>query len=233
VNPLIDDLAELGADLRAWLEWQQSLGAVSWPREQVPRSVREEPARRSPQNRQPEVTQVQAPAEEIAPPPNAAPGPSKWDAYIQPAPLAVGSGPTSAKLALVWTGGASPEAEAMLDKMMEGVLGLKRSEISVVTLTRTRATSQRFRAELIAQLDRLEPGLILVMGTLGTRAILGESEVPGEARQGWHTLQGSERSWDVRITHHPEHIQHQTASGDQESRREAFEDLQAVSARLA
>jgi len=181
---------------------------------------------------------VVAPAEATRLKPVAAPAEpvqvanSKWAAYANPAPLAVGSGPVGAPLVLVWTEGASEEAEAMLDKMLQGVLKLQRDDISVVTLSRVRAAASRFRTDLLKELERLKPGLVLVMGTLGTRAIVGEEGDPTSARLDWHALEGEKQMWAVRITHHPEHIRLKSAQGEQEPRREAFVDLQAVASRL-
>jgi uracil-DNA glycosylase len=132
----------------------------------------------------------------------------------------------------VWTEGASGEAEEMLDRMLQGVLKLARKDIAVVTLARVRDDPANFRAALLAELDRLKPGLLLVMGTLGTRAILGGTSEPAESRAEWHVLEGAAQMWAVKITHHPEHIRLRAAAGDPIPRREAFEDLQAVAARL-
>ena len=166
-------------------------------------------------------------------PPEAAAAKAQWAEYTGPAPLARAAGPVSAPLALVWTEGASPEAEAMLDRMLEGVLKIHRQDIAVVTLARVRDEPANFRAALLTELDKLKPGLLLVMGTLGTRAILGGTAEPAECRVEWHVLEGTEHMWAVRITHHPEHIRLRSAAEDQGPRREAFEDLQAVAARLA
>jgi hypothetical protein len=138
-----------------------------------------------------------------------------------------------APLALIWTEGASPEASAMLERMLQGVLHLERDDICVISLSRVRAKASRFHADLLKEVERLQPGLLLVMGTLGTRAILGESAEAGSARQDWHTLEGKDRLWAARVTHHPEHIRLEQESGNPVPRREAFEDLQAVATRLS
>lgn len=240
----LDELADLTADLKAWLEWEQCLGGVSWPRERVERRS-QAPTQKTPvAPPKPRFQPRAAPPEPKAPPPpppakprvtraEAADARSQWAEYAKPQPLASGAGPTSAPLALVWTEGASPEAEAMLDRMLEGVLKIHQADIAVVTLARVRDEPANFRAALVTELDRLKPGLLLVMGTLGTRAILGGTSEPSESRGDWHVLEGTEHMWAVRITHHPEHIRLRAAAGEQGPRREAFEDLQSVAARLA
>jgi hypothetical protein len=272
MSDALDELAELSADLKAWLEWEQCLGGVSWPRERVERTRPE--TRRAAEPAGPRASRPAAPQPAVRPAapqpavrpaaprpqppvpspaagaqaivePSASPEPAapknpaaaaataaRWAEYAKPKPLATSSGPVSAPLALVWTEGASPEAEAMLDRMLQGVLRVARQDIAVVTLARVREEPSRFRAALLAELDRLKPGLLLVMGTLGTRAILGTAADPAEARSDWHVLEGAAHMWAVKITHHPEHIRIKAASGDRAPRREAFEDLQAVAGRL-
>ena len=257
MSEALDELADLTADLKAWLEWEQCLGAVSWPREKVPRSeVLAAPQRAmAPEATPPQVARPRpappapyrpakpepkpapkaaaTPAEPRVAPATAAAARSEWAEYAKPPALAKGAGPTGASLALIWTEGASPEAEQMLNRMLEGVLKLHRDDIAVVTLARVRDEPGNFRAALVAELDRLRPGLLLVMGTLGTRALLGGTAEPAECRMDWHVLEGDSHMWAARITHHPEHIRVRAASGDQAPRREAFEDLQAVATRLA
>ena len=256
MSDALDELADLTADLKAWLEWEQSLGAVSWPREKVPRARPSPPpapagvaarpaARPMPQAQsaapkpelkpelKPEPKPESKPAAPRVAPATAAAARSEWAEYAKPPPLAKGAGPTGASLALIWTEGASREAEEMLNRMLEGVLKIHRDDIAVVTLARVREEPGNFRAALVAELDKLRPGLLLVMGTLGTRAIVGGAAEPKECRADWHVLEGASHMWAARITHHPEHIRMRAASGDQGPRREAFEDLQAVAARLA
>ena len=129
--------------------------------------------------------------------------------------------------------GSSQEAEAMLERMLTNVLGLKRTAIAMVDLVRDGRSPQEIGAGFRSILADYRPQRVLVMGSFALSAVFGESASMAEARGAWHALKWDGGEAPMRVTHHPEAILALAARGQSEPKREAFVDLKAVSVRLS
>ena len=120
----------------------------------------------------------------------------------------------------------------MLTKMLANVLGVKRANAWVVDIARDgrdpSAIGRGVRSALIGR----TPSIVLVLGVHATKAMLGEAAVLGASRGSWHTLEWEGGSAPMRVSHHPEAIIAMHGRGNSDARREAFDDLKAVRARL-
>ncbi|MEC8191546.1 MAG: uracil-DNA glycosylase family protein [Myxococcota bacterium] len=249
----IDELAALTADLRAHLEWEVMLGANVLPREKVDRTpgppIRSgRPSRRAPQS--PRVAPKNAPSRGSLPdaaptplapaqapePPTPAPGPvelsSKWAKVMQRPSTHTLAGPLDARLVVIRGSGSSTEAETMLTKMLANVLGIDRGDALIVDIARDgrdfSAIGNGVRSALVGR----SPSIVIVLGVHAAKAMFGEATVLGESRGSWHTLHWDGGSAPTRVSHHPEAILAMHGRGNSEARREAFDDLKAVRARL-
>jgi hypothetical protein len=129
--------------------------------------------------------------------------------------------------------GSSPEAEAMLERMLTNVLGLDRTAIAMVDLVRDGRSPQEIGVGFRSILAEYRPQQVLVMGGFALSAIFGESAILAEARGDWHSLKWAGGEAPMRVTHHPEAILSLAARGQHDPKREAFVDLKAVRVRLS
>ena len=249
----MDELAALTADLRAWLSWQEMLGSQALPRESVPPlpEVEAQPVSRSPMpskmsgNRQvvrkspPPAPQAPVKPQPVEPTVTKQPAATgrpllsdKWKVLMESPTTHQVTGPSDARLTIVRGSGSSADAESMLERMLENVVGVKRADVRVIDLIRdTRAPNeigQGFRAAL----SELKPELMLVMGTYAVRALYGEEHAVTDVRGAWTDLAYEGGTVALRVTHHPEAILALAARGQSAPKREAFEDLKALGQRL-
>jgi uracil-DNA glycosylase family 4 len=247
----MDELATLSADLRAWLSWQEMLGASALPRESVPKMPPVEipaavPVRSAPVTRQPSPppnnrvvappapTPV-SPAEPAAPKAVLKSRPAvteKWKVLMEGPTTHQVEGPTDARLMIVRGSGSSPEAESMLSRMLENVVGLSRNQVCVVDLIRDTRTPADIGQGFRSSLADLKPTLMLVMGTFAVRALYGDEHAVADVRGAWTELSYPGGVVTMRVTHHPEAILVLAARGQASPKREAFEDLKALGQRL-
>lgn len=252
----MDELATLTADLRAWLSWQEMLGAEVLPRESVPKmpAVEAAPPRREtrPQNNQvqparrtpiaspgdadtrrapKQIKPVETPPVQSSQPRRASLS-DKWKVLMESPTTHQVVGPTDAQLTIVRGSGSSDAAESMLDRMLENVLGLTRSDVRLIDLVRDTRSPSEIGQGLRSALKELKPGVVLVMGTFAVRALYGSEQVVADARGGWTELDYEGGTATLRVTHHPEAILALAARGQSAPKREAFDDLKAVADRL-
>ena len=120
----------------------------------------------------------------------------------------------------------------MLTKMLANVLGIDRGDALIVDIARDgrdfSAIGNGVRSALVGR----SPSIVIVLGVHAAKAMLGEATVLGESRGSWHTIRWEGGSAPMRVSHHPEAILAMQGRGNSEARREAFEDLKAVRARL-
>ena len=193
-------------------------------------------------------TVPQPPAREVVEPPAPPPEPpaakvkaakagqglsAKWAKLIEAPTTHLVSGPVGSPLMVVRGAGSSPEAEAMLERMLTNVLGLQRTAIAMVDLVRDGRSPQEIGEGFRSILAEYRPQQVLVMGSFAVTAIFGESASLGEARGDWHSLKWAGGEAPMRVTHHTEAILSLEARGQSNPKREAFVDLKAVSARLS
>jgi hypothetical protein len=129
--------------------------------------------------------------------------------------------------------GSSPEAEAMLERMLTNVLGLDRTAIATVDLVRDGRSPQEIGVGFRSILAEYRPQQVLVLGGFAVSAVFGESASLAEARGDWHALKWEGGEAPMRVTHHPEAILALAARGQNDPKREAFVDLKAVRDRLS
>jgi len=156
----------------------------------------------------------------------------KWKVLMDGPTTHQVTGSIGARLTLVRGSGSSPQAESMLNRMLENVVGLSRDEVCIVDLIRdTRAPSeigQGFR-EAVAE---LKPSLMLVMGTFAVRALFGDEKAVSDLRGAWTQFPCAGGTVALRVTHHPEAILALAARGQSAPKREAFADLKELGQRL-
>ena len=120
----------------------------------------------------------------------------------------------------------------MLTKMLANVLGVDRGDALIVDIARDgrdlSAIGDGVRSALVGR----SPSIVIVLGVHAAKAMLGEATVLRESRGSWHTLHWDGGSAPTRVSHHPEAILAMLGRGNSEARREAFDDLKAVRARL-
>ena len=249
----IDELAALTADLRAHLEWGRMLGSDAFPRETVERTPGP-PIRPVRQSRQPSLS----PTDELknGPTPGAAVNPapippartrtpesstlprgsvelsSKWSKVMQRPSTHTTEGPPDASLVVIRGAGSSTDAETMLTKMLANVLGVERTDAWVVDIARDGRDRLDIGRGVRAALVGRSPAIVVVLGVHATKAMLGGAAELGDSRGAWHTLHWDGGSAPMRVTHHPEAILAMHGRGHSDARREAFDDLKAVRARL-
>ena len=251
MSQVYDELAEIVADIRSWVSWNQLTGASALPRESVA-PLTAEPARKStpaptaapPKAAEaPRAIRVGQPsatspsASEKTPPPSQPPSSpkhtqisAKWAALLDAPTTHTSSGPKDASLVIIRGAGSSSDAEAMLDRMLSNVLRVARGEVAIIDLVRDSRQPSDIGAGLRNNFGGYSPTVTLVMGTFAARALLG-SEFSVQANRGeWVSdpLFGA-----VRVTHHPDGVLALVARGNGAVKREAFDDLKAVAQRLS
>ena len=244
----LDEVASIGADLRAWLEWQESLGAAALPKEtivaapvvddiQPPRSSR--PAKkdvpRDPVPSAPKMVGRGQPVQKQPVKPDAGKPvvlSDKWKALMDGPTTHRVQGPAGAALLIVRGSGSSMEAEAMLDRMLENVLGIARANVCIVDLIRDARPPSTIGVGFLDALPSLQPKMVLLMGQFAVQAICGESQKVQDQRGRWQMLDCGGVELPMRVSHHTEAILLLAARGQRGAKREAFADLQAVHGRL-
>ncbi|TNE89250.1 MAG: uracil-DNA glycosylase [Deltaproteobacteria bacterium] len=123
------------------------------------------------------------------------------------------------------------QAGQMLDRMLLNVLGLERREVHILNVIKCRPPDNRnpLPDEVAAcmpfldrQLEALQPKVILVLGTVALRALLGDDLRITRARGLWHERRGI----PVMPTFHPAYLLRNPAG-----KRDTFADLKAVGVR--
>ncbi len=158
---------------------------------------------------------------------------ASWDAYMTGGAAYKIVGPLHAPLMIVRGAGSSENAETMLERMIENVIKLDRTQVAIVDLVRDSRSPEMIGEELRRDLVKLRPGLILVMGTFSAQALLGEQASMQIGRGEWQQFEWSGGAAAARLTHHPEALLAMAARGQHGAKRETFEDLQEVAKRLS
>lgn len=158
---------------------------------------------------------------------------SKWEKVLRAPSTHSSVGPATAALVIVRGAGSSPEAETMLTNMIERVIALSRADVRIIDIVRDGRSAEVVGRGILGELRSTQPQAVLVLGVHAARALLGAESDVGEARGAWHTLTWDGGSAPMRVTHHPEAIRALSARGNTDARRDAFEDLKAVRARLS
>lgn len=122
-------------------------------------------------------------------------------------------------------------AGQMLDRMLQGVLGLDRQRVYILNIVKCRPPRNRAptpdeaascRPFLEAQLQAIQPKVILALGSSASKALLNSQEEIMKLRGSWHYWKGI----PVRPTVHPEYLLRRP-----QEKRLAMEDLVALKAR--
>ena len=143
------------------------------------------------------------------------------------------SGPDDARLVILRGSGSSPEAEAMLSRMLENVICVRRDDVAIYDLARDGRQPSVIGLGVVDALSGRSPQVVIVMGTFAARAMLGAEATVDAARGRWATLKWAGGSAQARVTHHPEAIIALAARGGAGAKRETFEDLKAVASMLS
>lgn len=122
-------------------------------------------------------------------------------------------------------------AGQMLDKMLENVIGLPRSSVYILNIVKCRPPKNRNPLPdevaacmpfLRAQIEALEPKLLLVLGTVAYKSLFDTTQGITRARGIWKDYQGI----PTLPTFHPAYLLRKP-----EDKRFTFEDLKAVRTR--
>lgn len=122
-------------------------------------------------------------------------------------------------------------AGEMLDKMLELVLGLSRSQVYILNVVKCRPPRNRNPAPeevaacspfLVKQLEAIQPKVILPLGSPAVKTLLDTTRGITQMRGTWHLW----RSVPVMPTFHPAYLLRQP-----KDKRYTFDDLKAVRAR--
>ncbi len=122
-------------------------------------------------------------------------------------------------------------AGQMLDRMLQGVLGLDRQKVYILNVVKCRPPRNRAptpeevgacRPFLEAQLRAIQPKVILALGGSASQALLGSKEGIMKLRGDWHAWEGI----PLRPTVHPAYLLRRP-----QDKRLAMEDLVALRAR--
>lgn len=243
----LDEVAELVADLQATLEWSSMLGSEVLPRERFERvpgpPIRKPDQRTSPGRAaaMPERSSVASKPEarakvevqEAPVKPKATPSlSSKWTRVMAAPSTHTVQGPSDARFMIVRGAGSSAEAEAMLDRMLENVLGIRRDSILIVDLARDDRSAEEIGRGVMNALRGYSPETIVAMGLHAARALVDPDSTIAAARGVWHSLQRGGGEASMRVTHHPDALLAMQQRGQTGAKRETFEDLKAVKERL-
>lgn len=121
-------------------------------------------------------------------------------------------------------------AGAMLDGMLEGVLGLERDQVYILNLVKCHPPRSRdpsddeiaaCRPFLRAQLASIRPDLVLLLGDVASRSLLGQDIT--RARGQWHGLAWPGGGARVMATFHPAYL-----LGRPQDKRQTFGDLKLL-----
>lgn len=159
--------------------------------------------------------------------------------------IVFGVGDPSADLVIVGEGPGAQEdqrgepfvgpAGQMLDKMLENVLGLKRSQVYILNVVKCRPPGNRnpspeeiaaCRPFLEGQLAALQPRVMLVLGSVAFKALMDATRGITGARGRWHIYRSPGLEVPVMPTFHPAYLLR--TPGD---KRKTFEDLKALRVR--
>ena len=244
----LDEVAEMVADLQATLEWSSMLGSEVLPRERFER-VPGPPIRKPAQSTRPRRKAVvpERPAVASTPEPRVrrevqdapvkpktAPSlSSKWTRVMAAPSTHTVQGPSDARVMIVRGAGSSADAEAMLDRMIENVLGVRRDSILIVDLARDDRSVEEIGRGVLSALRGYSPDIIVAMGLHAARALMGQGSTIAAARGAWHPVQRSGGEASMRVTHHPDALLAMQQRGQTGAKRETFEDLKAVKERLS
>ena len=126
------------------------------------------------------------------------------------------------------------DAGEMLDKMLENVLGLSRAEVYILNVVKCRPPGNRnpelaeiaeCRRFMAAQIDAIRPSVLLSVGNIATKTLLGTTAGITSLRGRWQIYQGR---IPLMATFHPAYLLR--TPGD---KRLTLEDLKQVKQRLA
>ncbi len=153
-----------------------------------------------------------------------------------------GSGAPEATVMFVGEGpGANEDAQgepfvgaagALLDAIIEKGMGLRRAEVYVANVVKCRPPQNRdpLPPEVVAcmpvlqaQLAIVQPQVVVALGRVAAQALLDTDAPLNRLRGAWHELAGR----PLRVTFHPAYLLRYP-----ERKRQAWEDVQAVMARL-
>ena len=250
----LDEVAEMVADLQATLEWSTMLGAEVLPRERfervsgppIPntsertaaRRIATVPNRTAPVSERaapvPPAPRVEAEAQVPSAKPKTAPSlSSKWTQVMATPSTHSVQGPLDARLMIVRGAGSSSDAEVMLDRMMENVLGMSRDAVLIVDLARDDRSVEDIGRGALNALRGYSPDTIVAMGLHALRALMGPDANVSDARGMWHQIQWVGGEASMRVTHHPDALLAMQQRGQTGAKRETFEDLKAVKERLS
>ena len=128
------------------------------------------------------------------------------------------------------------KAGELLTKMIEA-MGFTRDLVYIGNIVKCRPPGNRNpeAAEMDAcigylkrQIEIIKPGVIVTMGNVPTKALLGTKEGITKIRGSWQEYQGI----PVMPTFHPSYLIRQDGDRQKEAKRHAWEDLKMVLARL-
>jgi uracil-DNA glycosylase family 4 len=128
-------------------------------------------------------------------------------------------------------------AGQMLDKMLENVLGLPRSEVYILNTVKCRPPGNRnptpeelaaCRPFLEGQLRAIRPKVLLVLGGVAYKALLETEQGITRARGRWHTWRDPASGDEIPVmpTFHPAYLLRTP-----DEKRKTFDDLKALRAR--
>ena len=107
-------------------------------------------------------------------------------------------------------------AGAMLDRMLEAVLGVKRADVFLTSLTKCHPPDDRgphadelaaCRRILDAQLRLIQPAFVLAMGSFAAQALTGRQRSITSLRGEWTTLPHPGGEARLLVTFDPRHLQ--------------------------
>lgn len=129
---------------------------------------------------------------------------------------------------------AGPAGQKLTDILK--AMGLTREEVYISNLVKFRPSAPRqstndrmpnaeeiaaFLPFLRAEIQIIRPTCVIALGEKAAEGLLGLTESVAHLRGKWHELEGTA----VRVTYHPSHLMQ---SGDQQTKRQIWEDMLAV-----
>ena len=129
---------------------------------------------------------------------------------------------------------AGPAGQKLTDILK--AMGLTREEVYISNLVKFRPSAPRqstndrmpnaeeiaaFLPFLRAEIQIIRPTCVIALGEKAAEGLLGLTESVANLRGKWHELEGTA----VRVTYHPSHLMQ---SGDQQTKRQIWEDMLAV-----
>jgi DNA polymerase len=129
---------------------------------------------------------------------------------------------------------AGPAGQKLTDILK--AMGLTREEVYISNLVKFRPSAPRqstndrmpnaeeiaaFLPFLRAEIQIIRPTCVIALGEKAAEGLLGLTESVAYLRGKWHELEGTA----VRVTYHPSHLMQ---SGDQQTKRQIWEDMLAV-----